>query len=277
MGRHAQLIIGAAGSGKSTYATAAAEYFRVAKRPAHVVNLDPAAEYFGYEVALDIRDLISADDVAEELQYGPNGALVFAMQYLADNLSWLRDGIDDIAGGDDAYILFDLPGQVELYTHVPAIKTVARMLSREMGFNVCAVLMMDATFVTDVPKFLSGSLIALSAMVHLELPHVNVLTKTDLVDPRAMKGCLHPCAAELSAKLNDATDTRYRGLNRVIASLLDDFNLVSFLPMSVEDEESVQRVLMHVDNALQYGEDVEVGEMRDPDEDRAERAAAAQG
>jgi hypothetical protein len=31
----------------------------------HVVNLDPAAETFEYPVAIDIRDLISLDDVME--------------------------------------------------------------------------------------------------------------------------------------------------------------------------------------------------------------------
>ena len=43
------------------------------KRNFKIVNLDPAAEHFKYPVAVDIRDLISLDDVVEELEYGPNG------------------------------------------------------------------------------------------------------------------------------------------------------------------------------------------------------------
>eukprot|EP00877_Chromochloris_zofingiensis_P007753 jgi/Chrzof1/3230/Cz12g16240.t1 len=34
---------------------------------------DPAAEHFSYPVSIDIRDLISLEDVMEELQLGPNG------------------------------------------------------------------------------------------------------------------------------------------------------------------------------------------------------------
>lgn len=34
---------------------------------------------------------------------------------------------------------------------------------------------------TDVTKFISGCMASLSAMVQLELPHVNVLSKMDLV------------------------------------------------------------------------------------------------
>eukprot|EP00941_MAST-03F_sp_MAST-3F-sp1_P006295 g6295.t1 len=263
MGKHAQLVIGAAGAGKSTFCSTIAEHCKAIRRPIHLINLDPAAEYFDYEVTLDIRDLISAEDVGEELKYGPNGALVYCMQYLADNLDWLENGLDEL-GHDDCYVIFDLPGQVELYTHVPAVKRIAKNLQR-WGFSVAAVCMMDATFITDVPKFLGGSLIALSAMIHLELPHVNVLTKTDLVDPKILKGALHPCANELSEKLDEATDERYRGLNHAMANLLDDFSLVSFVPMSVTDEDSVRHVLMQIDAAFQYGEDVEVQQKDEPD------------
>lgn len=34
---------------------------------------DPAAEHFKYPVSIDIRNLISLDDVVEELALGPNG------------------------------------------------------------------------------------------------------------------------------------------------------------------------------------------------------------
>ena len=37
------------------------------------MGADPAAEEFHYPVAFDIRNLISLEDVAEELQLGPNG------------------------------------------------------------------------------------------------------------------------------------------------------------------------------------------------------------
>lgn len=42
------------------------------------------------------------------------------------------------------------------------------------------VYCLDVQFVAEMPKFIAGSMSALSAMVQLELPHVNVLTKMDL-------------------------------------------------------------------------------------------------
>lgn len=50
------------------------------------------------------------------------------------------------------------------------------------NYNVCAIFLLDATFITDPAKFVSGALLSLSAMVQLELPHLNVLTKCDLAD-----------------------------------------------------------------------------------------------
>ena len=80
-------------------------------------NLDPAAEVFKYqcdigiflaELWVDIRDLISLDDVQEELKYGPNGGLVYCMEYLVDNIEWLMEELQEFA--DESFVLFDCPG-----------------------------------------------------------------------------------------------------------------------------------------------------------------------
>lgn len=44
----------------------------------------------------------------------------------------------------------------------------------------------DSLFIADPTKFISGVLCSLSAMVQLELPHINVLTKCDLVDEKEL-------------------------------------------------------------------------------------------
>lgn len=50
-----QMVMGPAGTGKSTYCRVIQEHCQNIKRSIHVVNLDPAAESFEYEVAFDIR------------------------------------------------------------------------------------------------------------------------------------------------------------------------------------------------------------------------------
>ena len=51
MGRCAQLVIGPAGSGKSTFCEMMHTHCENLRRRVHIVNLDPAAEHFSYPVA----------------------------------------------------------------------------------------------------------------------------------------------------------------------------------------------------------------------------------
>lgn len=43
----------------------------------------------------------------DSLRFGPNGGLVFCMEYFANNFAWLEESLGHI---DDDYILFDCPG-----------------------------------------------------------------------------------------------------------------------------------------------------------------------
>lgn len=47
---------------------------------------------------------------------------------------------------------------------------------------------------------------------------------------------------------------------------ISDYSLVSFVPLNIKEEESIELVLAHVDHAIQYGEDMEPKELVDPEE-----------
>ncbi len=47
--------------------------------------------------------------------------------------------------------------------------------------QLAAVHLCDAHYITDASKYISVLLLSLRAMLHLELPHVNVLSKIDLI------------------------------------------------------------------------------------------------
>lgn len=47
-------------------------------------------------------------------------------------------------------------------------------------------------------------------------------------------------------------------LTKTICQVLDDFSMVSFLPLNIKDDESIDHVLTHIDQSIQYGEDIEV-------------------
>lgn len=78
--RYAVLVTGPAGAGKSTLCSALITHAQTLGRQVHMVNLDPAAENFEFKPVLDIRDLISLPDVMEELEFGPNGGLIYCFE-----------------------------------------------------------------------------------------------------------------------------------------------------------------------------------------------------
>ncbi|KAA8550506.1 hypothetical protein F0562_002190 [Nyssa sinensis] len=112
-------------------------------------------------------------------------------------------------------------GQIELFSHIPMLKNFADHL-RHKNFNVCAVYLLDSQFMTDVTKFISGCMASLSAMVQLELPRVNILSKMDLVTNRrdiedylnletqALLSALKKCMAPQFEKVNKALIELYR-------------------------------------------------------------------
>lgn len=254
---YAQLVIGPAGSGKSTYCSSLYQHCETMQRAVHIVNLDPAAENFDYPVSVDIRELISLDDVMEELGLGPNGALIYCMEELEDNMDdWLNEKLDDFM--DDDYLVFDCPGQIELFSHVPFLRNFVEHL-KSKNFNVCAVYVLDSQFMTDVTKFISGCLSSLSAMVQLELPHVNILSKMDLVkNKRDLDDFLNPEPHMLLSLLNREMAPRFEKLNKALIDLVDEYSMVSFIPLDLRKEKSIQYVLSQIDMSIQYGEDADV-------------------
>ena len=91
MTKYAQLVMGSAGVGKSTYCRALQEHCSARGRNLRVWNLDPAAEgACGYSCSADAREAVSVDEVQAELGLGPNGALVAAMEMLVGS-DWMAE------------------------------------------------------------------------------------------------------------------------------------------------------------------------------------------
>jgi GPN-loop GTPase len=264
--KYCQLVFGSAGTGKSTYCKAIQDHGAVVGRTIRVGSLDPAAENFKYSKSFDIRDLISVDDVMEELQFGPNGALIYCMEFLIQNLEWLQEQLDSFL--EDDYLIIDCPGQLELFTHLPIFKSIVHILSNN-GWNVCGVYLIDAVFLTDASKFIAANLMTLSCMIHLEIPYINLLSKVDLIDMNSILHYLSPNSQDLIQELNllKNISKKYRLLNTILAEILDDYDMVTFLPVSIYNEELIENVMLHIDNTLQYGEDMEPKEPEDGEHD----------
>jgi GTPase SAR1 family protein len=244
------------------------------------VNLDPAAEEFSHEPDLDIKDLISLEDVMEEMGLGPNGGLIYCFEFLLENLDFLTEALDPLS--EEYLIIIDMPGQIELYTHIPILPALVKHLTRTgaLDISLCAAYLLEATFVVDRAKFFAGTLSAMSAMIMLEVPHVNILSKMDLVkgqvSKRELKRFIDPDTTLLddeageddgSGRARDSemtmNGTSFRRLNKAVAGLIDSFSMVSYLKLDVQDEDSVGSILSYIDDAIQYHEAQEPKEPND--------------
>ncbi|XP_058614372.1 GPN-loop GTPase 3 [Onychostoma macrolepis] len=267
MPRYAQLVMGPAGSGKSTYCATMLEHCQNLNRSVQVVNLDPAAEHFEYPVMADIRELIQVDDVMEDdsLRFGPNGGLIFCMEYFSNNFDWLEESLGHV---EDDYILFDCPGKRSSCTHLPVMKQLVEQL-QQWEFRVCGVFLVDSQFMVETFKFISGVMAALSAMVMLEIPQVNIMTKMDLLSPKSKKEIEKYLDPDMYSMMEDnsvsLTSKKFRKLTKAICGLIDDYSMVRFLPFDRTDEEGINIVLQHIDFSIQYGEDLEFKEPKEID------------
>mmetsp|Transcript_22753 Transcript_22753/g.53920 ORF Transcript_22753/g.53920 Transcript_22753/m.53920 type:complete len:650 (+) Transcript_22753:72-2021(+) len=116
---YGQVVVGPPGSGKTTYCQGMQEYLRLLGRNACVINLDPANEVpptdnkkedddntendtttannkdnnnLPYDALLDVCDsVVNLSSVMKQLGLGPNGGLVYCMEYLDAH-------VDDVVG-----------------------------------------------------------------------------------------------------------------------------------------------------------------------------------
>jgi GPN-loop GTPase len=136
---------------------------------------------------------------------------------------------------------------------------------------------------SDPSKFISASLLALTMMVHLEMPHINVLSKVDLMEqygplpfnlefftdlqdmekllpyldaPPALSNAEDEGASAPPPVPTTTTFSlhvrRRRRLHAAMCELIDDFGLVSFETVNIQEAESVGRVLSKIDKSNGY-------------------------
>ena len=238
-----QMVIGSPGAGKTTYCHGMSQFASTLGRKCSIVNLDFANDRLPYKCDIDVRDLISLERVMEEFGLGPNGGLVYCMEYVLAHVSWLHERILELQARSH-YIIFDCPGQVELYAHHTCVQDLLRSL-KALDLRLCSVHLLDSFYCCEPATFISAALLVAATMLRLGLPHVNVLTKIDLL----------PLYGPMPFKLNFFTD------------MVDLMPLVRYLDAEVEGEDGRM--------SLGEGEGVETEEGEEEEEREEEKGGGA--
>ncbi|WP_457549319.1 PRK13768 family protein [Archaeoglobus sp.] len=162
------IVVGPAGSGKSTFVKNFSKYLK--DYDVKVVNLDPASDPI-YKADRDIREFVRTEDVMKNFGLGINGALLKSIELSLERID------DLILDGD--YVIYDTPGQMELFLYSKHGLAMAEKIAR--GWSVC-VFIIDAEVASTPENF--ASIVAQNAVISLRLsmPTVTIINKCDLVD-----------------------------------------------------------------------------------------------
>lgn len=168
-------VTGPAGTGKSTFCAAYKEWLISNDYDAAVVNLDPGSEYIPYEAEVDIRETISLSRIMSEYNLGPNGAQIVAADLMLENLEPVQNVLKEL---DDYYVIFDTPGQIELFTFRTGSPLLVDRLSGSKGM---LAFVADAILSASPSGFISQKMLYGSVMSRFYKPMLFVLNKIDLI------------------------------------------------------------------------------------------------
>lgn len=179
------VIVGTAGSGKSTLTSALLNYFLDNEANAVAVNLDPAVEVLPYTPDLDVRDYVSIIELMKE-GYGPNAALVESYDRLVTRVEELVDEIDSVRAD---YVLIDTPGQMEIFAFRDTGPAIIKSIINDSRSTL--LFLIDGVQAVNPVNFISYLLLAGSVNFRLAQPQINVITKIDLLRKRDVERVLN--------------------------------------------------------------------------------------
>ena len=172
-------ISGTAGAGKSLLTSKLHEYYTKNGAFAAVLNLDPGVESVPYTCDIDVRDYVDIVSIMQQYDLGPNGALVMANDLIASKIDDIKNEVNRV---NPDYLIVDTPGQIELFAYRSSGRFIVENISSE---EKVTIFLFDGALITSPVNFVSIALLATSIRLRLNLPTINVLTKTDLIGDKS--------------------------------------------------------------------------------------------
>ncbi len=246
-------MIGTAGSGKSTLTGAFQEWCNRHGYDAIAINLDPGALHLPYEPEVDVREWISLNEVMKEYNLGPNGAQVVCADMLALNAKELEERISEYRAD---YVLLDTPGQLELFVFRSTGKVIVEQLNKE---NSLLVFIIDPSLATTPTNFISQLMLSATTQFRLMIPLVNVLSKIDIVDEKALEMMLKwgKEPEKLYEEMMMHSSMQYQFSEGILSILKEMEAHTSLIPISSETLEGMEDLYTALQNIFMGGEDLE--------------------
>ena len=168
------LMIGMAGSGKSTFMHRMVVRLQSKQKRVYTVNLDPAVRNLAYPVNIDIRDTVNYKEVMKHFGLGPNGGIMTSLNLFATKFDQVLAILSRRAESLD-YVLIDTPGQIEVFNWSASGQIVCDALAVSYPTLVCYVV--DTARCVKPVTFMSNMLYACSILYKTKLPFIIAFNK----------------------------------------------------------------------------------------------------
>ncbi|MCX8196166.1 MAG: ATP/GTP-binding protein [Acidilobaceae archaeon] len=254
------VLVGPAGSGKTTLAGELASHIESYGPVVAKVNFDPAAESLSYDVDVDVRSYVTAQEfMARGL--GPNGALIAAVDSLINHVFDIRRVLEEIKPD---YVIVDTPGQMELFAYRHGGPIVLNALTH--GYPSLTVFLMDAIFFENPASIVSILTLASSVAVRLQRPQINVVSKADLLMQEVLDNVVARLGEEgflESLVASGEADIYTKALMMSLVSALGSAGFVGeIIPVSVNSRESLDALYAKIQQILKGGEEEKYYDLR---------------
>ena len=171
------VVLGMAGSGKTTFVEKLEEEIANKDKESYIINLDPAVMDTLYEPNLDIRDTVKYKEVMTSNNLGPNGAILTCLNLFSTNIDKVISILEPKKDLD--FIVIDTPGQLEVFSWSASGKLISDSFS--LLYPSILIYIIDMPRCNNPNTFSSNMLYALSIMYKMKLPLLIAFNKSDLV------------------------------------------------------------------------------------------------
>ena len=170
------IILGMAGSGKTTFVQKLEEEIANMDKESYIINLDPAVLDTLYEPNLDIRDTVKYKEVMLSNNLGPNGAILTCLNLFSTNIDKVISILESKKDLD--FVVMDTPGQLEVFSWSASGKLISDSFS--LIFPSILIYIIDLPRCSNPNTFSSNMLYALSIMYKMKLPLLIAFNKSDI-------------------------------------------------------------------------------------------------